>query len=74
MDAPETSHTVHWAFDDSLHGAIAKNSGNVSMVNTIATLRRTTRLFEQMEVPQPKQSPGTEEHLRIIEEMQGGGP
>ena len=74
MDAPETSHTMHWAFDDNLHGTIAKYSGNVAMINTIAALRRTTRLFEQMEVPQPKQSPGTEEHLRIIEEMQGGDP
>jgi len=74
MNAPEASYTMHWAFDDNLHGTIAKYSGNSAMVSTITTLRQTTRLFEQMEVPQPKQSPGTKEHLRIIEEMQAGDP
>lgn len=72
MDSKEPTLDMHWAFDDNLHGAIAKFSGNVAMVETVAALRRTTRLFEQMEVPQPTLSPGTEEHLNIIERIASG--
>ena len=60
----------HWSFDDNLHGTIAKFSGNSAMIQTITLLRRTTRLFEQMEVPIPTLSPGTKEHLNIIKKLE----
>lgn len=72
IDAKEPSLAMHWAFDDNLHGTIAEYSGNRAMIETVVNLRRTTRLFEQMEVPQPTFSPGTEEHLKIIETMRAG--
>ena len=74
IESKAPSLAMHWSFDDNLHGAIAKFSGNLAMVETVATLRRTTRLFEQMEVPQPTLSPGTEEHLNIIDTMASGDP
>ena len=74
IESKAPSRAMHWAFDDNLHGTIAKFSGNLAMIETVATLRRTTRLFEQMEVPQPTLSPGTEEHLNIIEAMASGDP
>ncbi len=73
-ETKKPSLAMHWAFDDNLHGTIARYSGNLAMIETVTKLRRTTRLFEQMEVPEPTISPGTEEHLKIIEEMQGGDP
>ena len=74
IDAKAPSLETHFGFDDNLHGTIAIYSGNLAMIETVVNLRRTTRLFEQMEVPQPTLSPGTEEHLKIIEAMQGGDP
>ena len=74
VEAKEPSVVMHWTFDDNLHGTIAKYSGNLAMIETVARLRRTTRMFEQMEVPEPTLSPGTDEHLRILEEMEGGDP
>ena len=74
IESKEPSLAMHWVFDDNLHGTIAKFSGNLAMIETVAKLRRTTRLFEQMEVPQPTLSPGTEEHLNIIEKMASGDP
>lgn len=68
------SRLQHWAFDDNLHGAIARHSGNSAILETVTKLRRSTRLFEQMAVPQPTWSPGTEEHLKIIKAMERGEP
>ncbi|HEY6640945.1 GntR family transcriptional regulator [Povalibacter sp.] len=68
------SRDMHWALDDNLHTAIAQYSGNKAILDTVAQLRRTTRMFEEMAVPQPTWSPGTEEHLKIIKAMQRGDP
>ena len=72
--APSASSSTIGYNSHNLHGTIAKFSGNLAMIETVAKLRRTTRLFEQMEVPQPTLSPGTEEHLNIIEKMASGDP
>jgi DNA-binding GntR family transcriptional regulator len=73
-DTKNPSRAMHWAFDDHLHDSIAKKCGNSAMLETVRVLRRTTRLFEQMAVPEPTYSPGTEEHLKIIEAMERGDP
>jgi DNA-binding GntR family transcriptional regulator len=74
MKNKKPSRSLHWAFDDSLHCAIARHSGNSAILETVTKLRRSTRLFEQMAVPQPTWSPGTEEHLKIIKAMERGEP
>lgn len=74
MKNKKPSRSMHWAFDDNLHGAIARHSGNSAILETVTKLRRATRLFEQMAVPQPTLSPGTEEHLKIIKAIERGEP
>ena len=74
MKNKKPSRAMHWAFDDNLHGAIARHSGNSALYETVTKLRLSTRLFEQMAVPQPTWSPGTEEHLKIIKAMERGEP
>jgi DNA-binding GntR family transcriptional regulator len=74
MKNKKPSRAMHWSFDDHLHGAIARHSGNSAIIETITKLRRATRLFEQMAVPQPTLSPGTEEHLKIIKAIERGEP
>ncbi len=74
MKNKKPSRAMHWAFDDNLHSAIARHSGNSAILETITKLRRATRLFEQMAVPQPTLSPGTEEHLKIIKAIERGEP
>jgi DNA-binding GntR family transcriptional regulator len=74
MKTKNPSGAMHWAFDDSLHRTIAAHSGNSALLETVTTLRRTTRLFEEMAVPRPTLSPGTDEHLKIIQAMQRGDP
>lgn len=61
---------MEWEFDDRLHQTIAKYSGNLAMVDTVARLRRTTRLFVHLKVAEPSSlSHGGNEHLKIIEAM-----
>jgi DNA-binding GntR family transcriptional regulator len=74
MKTKKPSRAMHWAFDDNLHSAIARHSGNSAILETVTKLRRATRLFEQMAVPQPSMSPGTEEHLKIIKAIERGEP
>lgn len=75
MEAKEPSVALEWAFDDNLHGTIANYSGNLAMYDTITRLRRTTKLFEQMKVPEPSSlSHGGQEHLNILEFMECGDP
>ena len=75
MEAKEPNVEMEWAFDDKLHGTIAKYSGNLAMTDTVVRLRRTTKLFEQLKVPEPSSlSHGGKEHLKILEEMEGGDP
>jgi len=68
------TRAMHWALDDNLHGTIATHSGNKAILETVTKLRRTTRMFEEMAVPQPTLSPGSDEHLKIIKAMQRGDP
>lgn len=70
--ATKPTRAMHWAFDDELHGMIAERSGNVLMVQTISHLRRTTKLFEQLTVPVPAHSPGTDDHLHILTAIDSG--
>jgi DNA-binding GntR family transcriptional regulator len=72
MNANNPTRAQHWALDDNLHETIASYSGNKALLETVTKLRRTTRMFEEMAVPQPTLSPGTEEHLKIIKAMQRG--
>ena len=75
MEAKEPDTSMEWTFDDNLHNTIAKHSGNLAMVDTVARLRRTTQMFEHMKVPEPSSlSHGGKEHLKILEAMEGGDP
>lgn len=74
MKNKKPSRAMHWTFDDNLHGAIARHSGNSALYETVTKLRLSTRLFEQMTMPQPTWSPGTEEHLKIIKAMERSEP
>lgn len=73
METKEPDTNMEWAFDDNLHSTIARYSGNLAMVDTVERLRRTTQLFEHMKVPEESSlSHGGKEHLKILEEMEGG--
>ena len=75
MEAKEPDTSTEWMFDNNLHNTIAKHSGNLAMVDTVARLRRTTQMFEHMKVPEPSSlSHGGKEHLKILEAMEGGDP
>lgn len=62
---------VHWGVDDDLHALIAEAGGNRVLARYIADLRLRTRMFDLERLPE-RFVPGCEEHLAILEALNGG--
>ena len=68
-DRPDTAE--HMAFDDRLHGALARMARSQVLAELIANLRLRTRIFDQATLPD-RFVPGCQEHLAIIDAVLDG--
>lgn len=69
----DKADTAHWKFDDLLHEMIARRSGNQFLAETIAKMRRYTKIFERQTVPL-RYKPGIEDHRHIIDALASKRP
>lgn len=64
----DVSALDHWVLDDRIHNTIALASGSRLLAQTIADLRRRTRLFDRSRLPD-RFEPGRQEHLKILDTL-----
>jgi DNA-binding GntR family transcriptional regulator len=68
LDEATITPEAHWALDDDIHISIASASNSKLLAQTVADLRRKTRLFNLKKIPS-RLYPGKAEHLRILDAL-----